>query len=131
MTVQDGAPDPAAWPDRVFVYGTLMPGRRAWPLIAPHVVGAPEPTRGCRDASTTPGGAIPALRQGGPGRARGTVLRLADPVASLPVLDEYEGPDYRRVRALAHGTDGSAPAWLWTWRGELSGAPVAGLWSSP
>lgn len=130
VTVQDGALDPTAWPDRVFVYGTLMPGRRAWPLVAPHVVGDPEPAWLPGRVHDT-GRGYPALRQGGPGRARGTVLRLADPVASLPVLDEYEGPDYRRVRAIAHGADGSAPAWLWTWRGELSGAPVSGLWAPP
>jgi gamma-glutamylcyclotransferase (GGCT)/AIG2-like uncharacterized protein YtfP len=128
VTVQHGAPDPAAWPDRVFVYGTLMPGRRAWDLIAPHVVGDPAPAWLPGRVHDT-GRGYPALRQGGPGRARGVVLRLADPVSSLPVLDAYEGPDYRRVRAVTHRRDDSGPAWLWTWRGELSGAPVPGLWS--
>lgn len=127
VTVQHGAPDPEAWPDRVFVYGTLMPGRRAWELIAPHVVGDPAPAWLPGRVHDT-GRGYPALRRGGPGRALGMVLRLADPPASLPVLDAYEGSDYRRVRALTHRPEESGPAWLWTWRGELSGAPVPGLW---
>jgi gamma-glutamylcyclotransferase (GGCT)/AIG2-like uncharacterized protein YtfP len=111
VTVQDGPPDPESWPDRVFVYGTLMPGRRAWGLIAPHVVGEPEPAWLAGRVHDT-GRGYPALRQGGPGWAHGAVLRLADPAASLPALDEYEGPDYRRVRAVTHGPERSTHAWL-------------------
>ena len=93
VTVQDGAPNPAAWPDRVFVYGTLMPGRRAWALIASHVVGDPEPAwlpgrvhdtgRGLPRASAgragaCPGDGAPAGRSGrvaaGARRVRGAGL---------------------------------------------------------
>jgi gamma-glutamylcyclotransferase (GGCT)/AIG2-like uncharacterized protein YtfP len=127
VTVEHGTPDPHAWPDRVFVYGTLMPGRRAWPLVARHVVGEPvEAWLPGRVHDT--GRGYPALVRGGPGRARGSLLRLADPPAALPRLDAYEGPDYRRERGVAHTADGRVPAWVWTWPGPVHGAPLTAPW---
>ncbi|PVZ13232.1 gamma-glutamylcyclotransferase family protein [Actinomycetospora cinnamomea] len=127
VTVEQGTPDPHAWPDRVFVYGTLMPGRRAWPLMARHVVGEPvEAWLPGRVHDT--GRGYPALVRGGPGRARGALLRLADPPAALPRLDAYEGPDYRRERAVAHTEGERVPAWVWTWPGPVHGAPLTAPW---
>jgi gamma-glutamylcyclotransferase (GGCT)/AIG2-like uncharacterized protein YtfP len=127
VTVETGTPDPHAWPDRVFAYGTLMPGRRAWRLMAPFVAGAPEDAWLPGRVHDT-GRGYPALARGGPGRARGVLLRLADPAAALPRLDEYEGPDYRRERAVAHTPHARVPAWVWTWRDELTGAPLTAPW---
>jgi hypothetical protein len=53
---------------------------------------------------------------------------LADPPAALPALDAYEGPDYRRQRAVAHTADGRRPVWVWTWPGPVSGAPLTDAW---
>ena len=130
VTIEHGTPDPRGWPDRVFVYGTLMPGRRAWSLMAPHVVGDPVDAWLPGRVHDT-GRGYPALARGGPGRAHGMLLRLADPAASLPRLDAYEGPDYRRERAVAdtaHTDDARVPAWVWTWRGALAGAPLSAPW---
>ena len=130
VTVEHGTPDPHAWPDRVFVYGTLMPGRRAWRLMAPHVTGAPvEAWLPGRVHDT--GRGYPALVRGGPGRARGVLLRLADPPAALPRLDAYEGPDYRRERVVVHTPDERVPAWVWTWPGPVHGAPLGVPWPPP
>lgn len=127
VSVEHGTPDPSSWPDRVFVYGTLMPGRRAWRLMAPHVTGAPvEAWLPGRVHDT--GRGYPALVRGGPGRARGAVLTLADPPAALPALDAYEGPEYRRQRAVAHTAGGRLPVWVWTWPGPVSGAPLTDPW---
>lgn len=127
VTVEHGAPDPASWPARVFVYGTLLPGRTAWSLMAPHVVGEPvEAWLPGRVHDT--GRGYPALVRGGPGRARGAVLTLADPSGAMPRLDEYEGPDYTRQRAVAHTADGLLPTWVWTWRGAVRGAPLTAAW---
>ena len=65
-----GARIPQAWPDRVFVYGTLMPGRRAWPLIAPLVTGAPEDAWLPGRVHDT-GRGYPALRPRRPGTGAG------------------------------------------------------------
>jgi gamma-glutamylcyclotransferase (GGCT)/AIG2-like uncharacterized protein YtfP len=127
VTVEHGTPDALAWPDRVFVYGTLLPGRRAWPLIAPHVTGrAVEAWMPGRVHDT--GRGYPALVPGGPGRARGALLTLADPPSALPLLDGYEGPDYARRRAAVHTPDVRRPAWVWTWRGAVHGAPLTAAW---
>ncbi|WP_433786095.1 gamma-glutamylcyclotransferase [Actinomycetospora sp. CA-101289] len=129
VTVEPGTPEPLAWPDRVLVYGTLMPGRRAWRLVAPFVTGAPEDAWLPGRVHDT-GRGYPALARGGTGRARGVLLRLADPASALPRLDDYEGPDYRRERAVVHTVDARVPAWVWTWRGELTGAPLTAPWPS-
>jgi gamma-glutamylcyclotransferase (GGCT)/AIG2-like uncharacterized protein YtfP len=127
VTVEPGTPDPHAWPDRVFAYGTLMPGRRAWRLMAPFVTGAPEDAWLPGRVHDT-GRGYPALARGGSGRARGVLLRLADPASALPRLDDYEGPDYRRERAVVHTAHARVPAWVWTWRGELAGTPLTAPW---
>ncbi|HSK60769.1 MAG TPA: gamma-glutamylcyclotransferase family protein [Actinomycetospora sp.] len=127
VTVEPGTPDPHAWPDHVFAYGTLMPGRRAWRLMAPFVTGSPVDAWLPGRVHDT-GRGYPALARGGPGRARGVLLRLADPASALPRLDDYEGPDYRRERAVVHTPEARVPAWVWTWRGELTGAPLSAPW---
>lgn len=91
----------------MFVYGTLRPGGRAWPMIGPLVIGAPVGASLPGRVYDT-GFGYPALRLGGPGRAHGTLLTLRDPVAAMPLLDDYEGPAYRRVRALAYPSSGRA-----------------------
>jgi gamma-glutamylcyclotransferase (GGCT)/AIG2-like uncharacterized protein YtfP len=114
-----GAPNPDQWPAALFGYGLLQPGRDGWPLVAPHVAGDPRP-------ATAPGAVFdtglgwPALllgtgQNGDTARVAGTVIPLRDPETLLPVLDEYEGPDYRRVRLTL--TDGT-PAWAYLWIGD-------------
>lgn len=127
VAVEHGTPDPQAWPDRVFVYGTLLPGRRAWSLVAPHVTGDPVGAWMPGRVHDT-GRGYPALVPGGTGRARGALLTLADPPAALPALDRYEGPDYRRRRAVVHAADARVPAWVWAWEGPVHGAPLAAAW---
>jgi gamma-glutamylcyclotransferase (GGCT)/AIG2-like uncharacterized protein YtfP len=127
VTVEHGTPDPQAWPHRVFVYGTLLPGRRAWSLMGPHVTGAPVDAWLPGRVHDT-GRGYPALVAGGPGRARGALLTLADPPAALPALDRYEGPDYARRRAVVHTADDAVVAWVWTWEGPVHGAPLSAPW---
>ena len=88
-------PDPRSWPDRVFVYGTLQPGASAWWRLAPHATGSRPAVATGRVYDT--GHGYPALVRGA-GTVPGHVVTLADPVAAMPALDRYEGPDYRRER---------------------------------
>jgi gamma-glutamylcyclotransferase (GGCT)/AIG2-like uncharacterized protein YtfP len=108
----DGVPHPDAWPSRVFVYGLLMPGQPSWPLMAPHDTGEPRAAVLPGSVSDT-GLGFPALtRDGAVGEVPGYVVELADPLDALPGLDEYEGPEYRRVRVVLG--DGTV-CWTYLW----------------
>jgi gamma-glutamylcyclotransferase (GGCT)/AIG2-like uncharacterized protein YtfP len=57
------------------------------------------------------GHGYPALLAGD-GTAPGWVVPVRDPAALLARLDDYEGPEYRRVRVAT--ADGEA-AWAYLW----------------
>jgi gamma-glutamylcyclotransferase (GGCT)/AIG2-like uncharacterized protein YtfP len=145
--VPAGSPDPRAWPDRVFVYGTLQPGASAWWRLAPAARETwPAVTTG-RVHDT--GRGYPALARDAGGVARGHVVGLTDPVGDLPALDAYEGPGYRRERvavyraanaaersvaAAAVAASGSSDpvgelCWAWVWDGPVGDWPALdGSW---
>jgi gamma-glutamylcyclotransferase (GGCT)/AIG2-like uncharacterized protein YtfP len=126
-TTAVGAPDPDDWPAAVFVYGTLQPGQRAWPLVADRAAGPPW-------RATVAGGLVdtglgyPALLPLAAGRVPGWVVPVRDPAGLLRRLDAYEGPEYRRIRvesrpstpeatgAGARGAAGTA-CWTYAWAG--------------
>lgn len=112
-----GAPEPADFPGRVFVYGTLQPGASDWWRLAPHASGEPR-------AAALPGTLFdtglgyPALRLGdGPG-VSGYVIDLARSTSTLSILDEYEGAEYRRVRVALPGGE---LCWTYVWAGSFEG----------
>lgn len=117
LQVVDGLPVPGDLPRRLFVYGTLQPGASHWPMIEPHTVGEPRRAR-LRGTLFDTGLGYPALRLGaGPG-VSGWTVELAAPTATLSTVDEYEGAEYRRVRATL---DGGSQAWTYTWAGSVEG----------
>ncbi|MGD9526763.1 gamma-glutamylcyclotransferase [Pseudonocardia sp.] len=117
-----GAPDPDDWPAALLTYGLLMPTQPSWSLVAPHASGPPRPLRVAGTLYDT-GQGWPALVPGGRGEVPAALVPLRDPVRLLPLLDEYEGPDYRRVRrTLADGT----ACWVYAWV-----APTAGFRELP
>ncbi|MDQ2584540.1 hypothetical protein CKY47_11205 [Saccharothrix yanglingensis] len=126
VTPVHGDPSPDDWPDRLFTYGTLRPGMAAWPLVEPLTSGDPEPARLPGTLHDT-GRGYPALRplattDGGVGPGvPGHVLRLENPEDALPVLDEYEGDEYTRVRVTL--PDGRV-CWTYLWTAELDDMPV-------
>lgn len=119
-TTIDGAPRVDDWPDKVFVYGTLQPTGTAWDLAAPLTIG--EPARGELAGTLYDTGlGWPALRLTGTDPVPGFVLTLRSPAAAFAVLDEYEGGEYRRVRAvLADGT----LCWTYEWTAPVDGMPT-------
>ncbi|MCK2238038.1 MULTISPECIES: gamma-glutamylcyclotransferase [unclassified Crossiella] len=124
VTEITGAPDPGLWPDRVFVYGTLQPGCSAWSLAAPWVSGTPRRASVPGTLYDT-GEGWPGLLAGTDGEVPGWLLPLADPVAALPVLDEYEGAEYRRIRiTLADGT----VCWTYVFTAATDGFRVVPSW---
>ncbi|MFC5948642.1 gamma-glutamylcyclotransferase [Pseudonocardia lutea] len=126
-TTLAGAPDPDAWPARLFVYGTLQPGERAWPLLAGAAAGPAEPATVPGTLLDTGLGHPAMLRDPGPG-VPGHVVPLRDPAALLPRLDRYEGPGYTRVRLST--ADGRA-CWTYVWTGPTRGFRTLGRWCTP
>jgi gamma-glutamylcyclotransferase (GGCT)/AIG2-like uncharacterized protein YtfP len=116
-----GAPHPDEWPAALFGYGLLQPGRSGWPLVAPHAAGPGRPAR-ARGRRYDTGLGWPAMLLGTGPDVPGTVTPLLDPARLLPVLDEYEGADYRRVRlTLPPDPAGdSAVTWAYVWTGDRS-----------
>jgi gamma-glutamylcyclotransferase (GGCT)/AIG2-like uncharacterized protein YtfP len=122
-----GKPHPDEWPDALFGYGLLQPGRRGWPLLAPHVVGRPRPAR-ARGTRCDTGLGWPAMLLGDQPGVPGTLIRLREPATLLPALDRYEGPDYRRVRLVVAPVADQrvdapfeAVSWAYVWVGDRSG----------
>ncbi|GAA0503412.1 hypothetical protein GCM10011581_26490 [Saccharopolyspora subtropica] len=103
-------------PDRIAVYGTLRAGAAAWHLLAPHVTGPGEATWLPGKLYDT-GHGYPALKLGGDSRVPVEVFRLRDPATALPLLDEYEGPEYER-RSVPLG---GRPCWVYLWLGPVDG----------
>jgi gamma-glutamylcyclotransferase (GGCT)/AIG2-like uncharacterized protein YtfP len=109
---------------RLFVYGTLAPGREAWPVLEAWAIGLPlaDAVAGCL-YDTNRG--YPAATFGPDAPRSGTVVHgtvvSLDPdraPAALAALDLYEGPEYERiaVRTMA-GLEVAAYTWI---------APLAG-----
>ena len=107
-------------PSRLFVYGTLMPGERLWPTLAPFAVAWEEVAAAGRIWDT--GHGYPAVRFDPTGAAVPGVLVALAPdrlAVAIGVLDgiEGEGSLYRRVEVSTSG----GPAWAYEWLGTTAG----------
>ena len=117
--------------ERVFVYGTLMPGEPLWPVLAPYAVSWRDATAAGRIWDT--GRGYPAVRFDVPGDVVPGVLVTLDPgraPAAIAVLDgvEEEGSLYRRVEVVASG----GRAWAYEWLGPTDGLDrLPGGWRPP
>ena len=104
----------------LFVYGTLMPGRLRWPLIADDVVR--------QRPSAVPGTlydtglGYPAFVVGGDHRVPGWLLGLSERASTVfEQLDVVEGPHYRRTDVTT--VDG-VPALTYAYIGDPAGFTV-------
>jgi gamma-glutamylcyclotransferase (GGCT)/AIG2-like uncharacterized protein YtfP len=127
----DGTPEPADFPGRVFVYGTLQPRTSDWWRLEPHATSAHEAR--IPGVLFDTGLGYPALRldNEGPG-VSGWVVELAEPARALSELDEYEGTEYRRTRVVLPG---GLLCWTYVWVNSIEGlrklaAPWGGVDSS-
>ena len=111
-----GAPEPADFPGRVFVYGTLQPHASDWWRLEPHATATHEARIPGALYDTALG--YPALRLGaGPG-VSGWVIHLAEPASALSELDGYEGTEYRRIRIALPG---GLLCWTYVWVNSIEG----------
>ncbi|WP_243031110.1 gamma-glutamylcyclotransferase family protein [Thermus altitudinis] len=112
--------------ERVFVYGTLRPGERNYPLVEGRVVKVlPGHVEGFRLFHLAEGLGRPYPYPGmvpGEGRVYGEVLFL--PEEALSLLDELEeeGMEYRRVQVRVETEEGPLLAWTYLYLGDLEGA---------
>ena len=110
--------------NRVFVYGTLMPGELRWPALRPFAVGWEPVTARGRLWDTRMG--YPAARfdgAHGDGQIPGFLItlddrRLSGAVATLDRI-EGEGVLYRRLTVTTSGGD----AFSYEWLGSVEGLP--------
>lgn len=122
---------PAVVPPRLFVYGTLQPGRLRWPVLAPFATGH----RSASVAGTlhdTGHGWPVAVFHPGDGDVPGVLVDL-DPGRlddTLALLDRIEGTVAGLlVRVVVTTTDG-ATAWAYHWPSTTAGMRRISGWES-
>ncbi|NHD16834.1 MULTISPECIES: gamma-glutamylcyclotransferase family protein [unclassified Actinopolyspora] len=115
------------FPEHIAVYGTLRSNGSASGLLAELVA--------AREGDTTLPGVLYDTGRGYPAfvlerfpprpsrepAERGVpaeVYRLRDPRSALPVLDDYEGPEYER---LVLDLDAERSCWVYVWRPPVEG----------
>lgn len=99
--------------DRLFVYGTLLPGEVRWHHLAPFVADDAGVAAVVDGALYDTGRGYPAARFDGVGRIVGRVFALVDASSALAHLDVVEGAVdglYVRVRVVT--TEGTS-AWAY------------------
>jgi gamma-glutamylcyclotransferase (GGCT)/AIG2-like uncharacterized protein YtfP len=105
-------------PDHLFVYGTLRRrGRNKYArLLHANSEFLGEATLQARLGRTRPHrGAV--LSKNANDSLLGEVFRLNDARRLFPILDEYEGPDYKRTLVPVHLEDGKRiRAWIYLYR---------------
>jgi gamma-glutamylcyclotransferase (GGCT)/AIG2-like uncharacterized protein YtfP len=109
--------------DLLFAYGTLMRGFRLHQLLdgRAEYAGAGRVAGQLFDL-----GAYPAAVPGSHGAIAGEIYRVADP-ALWAMLDSAEGPQYHREEVAVERSDGDrAVAFIYWYRGALSGVPIPG-----
>jgi gamma-glutamylcyclotransferase (GGCT)/AIG2-like uncharacterized protein YtfP len=116
--------------DRLFVYGTLMPGEPLWPALEPFAVAWVPATAAGRLWDT--GHGYPAVRfEAGAGPVPGVVVVLdsARAPAAIAAMDELEeeGRLYRRVEVVTTAGDAAAYEWLGATEGLM---PLPDGWRS-
>ncbi len=118
--------EPAAVLDRMFVYGTLRRGERAWCQIEPYAVGW-EPAR-CRGTMVAFAAGYPGLLLEGETPIAGELVTLRDVPAALAWLDEYEGDEFTRREIEVTAAAGPTHAWVYAVDRAVmaTGTPVPG-----
>ena len=123
--------DSAVVPPRLFVYGTLQPGRLRWPLLAPFASGhRPAAVRGLLYDSGN-GWPVAVLDPVG-GEVPGVLVDLvADRLAeALDLVDRIEGTVAGLLLRVVVTTVDGAPAWSYHWPGATTGMRRIERWDT-
>lgn len=119
---------------RLFVYGTLAPGRDAWSVLEPWATGTPHEDRVPGVLYDTGRGYPAAVFDGDEdtNAVHGFVVELDAKRAAeaLAALDHYEGHEYERITVrTAGGVEVATYAWIAPLRGCR--AVAGGRWDAP
>ena len=109
----------------VFVYGTLMRGRRAAHLMDGALFYGDALLR---DYAMYDLGRYPGIRPLPGGQVQGELFLLSDDMLAEMDAYEEEGSLYHRVEVTAEGTDFSLPVWVYVYAHPVSGEPINGRW---
>jgi gamma-glutamylcyclotransferase (GGCT)/AIG2-like uncharacterized protein YtfP len=119
--------EPAAVLDRMFVYGTLRRGERAWCQVEPYAT-ATETAR-CRGTMVAFAAGYPGLQLEGATAITGELITLVNVPAALAWLDEYEGDEFTRREIEVETAAGPVRAWVYAIEDRAviaAGTPVPG-----
>lgn len=109
------------------MYGTLQRGASAWHLLKP-LIAEQEGTTVLPGTLYDTARGYPALVLGEGSGVSAQVFRLRDPASALPILDDYEGSEYDRLRIRL---DDGTCCWVYAWRGSAgSMRPLPRGWLS-
>ncbi len=117
----------AAVLDRLFVYGTLRRGERAWCQIEPFAAASEEAR--CRGTMVAFERGYPGLMLEGDTVITGELITLAEVEAALAALDDYEGAEFGRVEIEVDTAAGVMRAWVYAIEDRAvmaAGTPVPG-----
>ncbi len=106
---------PTVGPSRLFVYGTLMPGRLRWPALVPFATGwRPAAVAGAIYDSGN-GWPVAAFTEDGHGRVPGVLVELDSPrlAEALVVLDAVEDTATDELRRIEVTTVDGEAAWAY------------------
>ena len=103
--------EPAPVLARMFVYGTLRRGERAWCQIEPYAA-ASELAR-CRGTMVAFAAGYPGLQLEGDAVIIGELITMHDVPAALAWLDEYEGDEFTRREIDVETDAGPVRAWVY------------------
>ncbi len=115
-----------AAPTPLFVYGTLMPGCEAWPVLAPWSTGIVGADAVAGRLYDTGRGYPAAVFAPGEATVHGVVVALdgARIDAALAALDAYEASEYERITAPSRA---GLRVVTYHWRASLAGCtPIPG-----
>lgn len=102
-------------PPRLFVYGTLMPGRLRWPVLERFAVEHREARVPGAIFDSGAGWPVAVFDADGDGAVPGVLVEL-DPVTvgeALPILDEVEDTATDRLRRIVVTTTDGVAAWAY------------------
>jgi gamma-glutamylcyclotransferase (GGCT)/AIG2-like uncharacterized protein YtfP len=113
----------------LFVYGTLMPGRLRWPLLAPFAT-AHRPTEAVGTLYDS-GNGWPVAVFGEDGRIPGFVVELeaAQIEEALPAIDEVEDTATDLLRRIEITTVDGTPAWAYHYPHGIDGLGRIERWA--
>jgi gamma-glutamylcyclotransferase (GGCT)/AIG2-like uncharacterized protein YtfP len=123
----------AVVPPRLFVYGTLQPGRLRWPLLAPYVT-ASRPAAVPGSLHDTGNGWPVAVFDAEGGDVPGVLVDLnPDPGRLdevLALLDEIEGTVAGLLRRIVVATTDGVTTWAYHWPSSTDGMRPIRRWDS-